>query len=300
MADNVVLTVMQAAASYDLTDYETAKNELGIDASNTKDDEFITRNVSQVSAAAANYCNRVFQVEQLTEVIYIERPRLPGHQGFSDTLQLSRWPLVNVSSVIENLGQDDENDLVLGTDYLVKSPANGQLLRLDSDTANPAPWCARFVTIVYTAGYGAQGTQAATVPATGPYTIEVANADEFSIDLGVTYSNGTALVAVTGAPSAGQYAVNDGTYTFAAADASAGVDITYAWNDIPLDLVEAVLRGVTQRFKARTRDPMMMRQDQPGGAGMQQWWVGMQRGQRSVFPPEISCLLDSYAVPIYG
>src|SRR6267154_691510 len=75
--------------------------------------------------------------------------------------------------------------------------------------------------------------EAATVPATGPYTVAVANASGFVDDLGVFYATGASagnrFTRVTTPSAAGQYSVNltTGIYTFAAADANASLLISY-------------------------------------------------------------------------
>jgi hypothetical protein len=78
--------------------------------------------------------------------------------------------------------------------------------------------------------------EAATVPATTPFTIAVANAASFADDLGVYYANGNnaggRFTRVTTPAAAGQYSVNSATgiYTFAAADANAALAISYVYN----------------------------------------------------------------------
>src|SRR5258708_2265654 len=80
--------------------------------------------------------------------------------------------------------------------------------------------------------------EAATVPATPPFTIAVANAASFADDLGVYYANGSnaggRFTRVTTPAAAGQYSVNlaTGIYTFAAADANAAVAISILYNII--------------------------------------------------------------------
>jgi hypothetical protein len=78
-----------------------------------------------------------------------------------------------------------------------------------------------------------QDNEPHTVPANpGPYTVTVAppNSGTFSGDLGVKYqSTGIALTCVASTPAAGQYSVNNGTYTFAAADAGAALQISYEY-----------------------------------------------------------------------
>jgi hypothetical protein len=73
--------------------------------------------------------------------------------------------------------------------------------------------------------------EADAVPASSPYTVTVAEEAEFVKDYGVLYAaTGQRLQRIpSGVPSKGQYTVSAGTYTFAAADASAGVLISYTY-----------------------------------------------------------------------
>lgn len=72
--------------------------------------------------------------------------------------------------------------------------------------------------------------EAATVPATTTYTVTVANSANFDADLGVLYAEtGLPFMKVASAPTAGQYSVDGGVYTFAVGDASKAVLITYAY-----------------------------------------------------------------------
>jgi hypothetical protein len=78
--------------------------------------------------------------------------------------------------------------------------------------------------------------EAATVPATTPYTVTVANAANYVDDLGVFYATGAnagnRFTRVTTPSAAGQYSVNvaTGIYTFAAADANAALLVSYLYN----------------------------------------------------------------------
>ena len=74
--------------------------------------------------------------------------------------------------------------------------------------------------------------EADTIPAT-PYQVTVAQSAHFVADLGVNYTaTGVALVRVASGPVTGQYSVNAGTgvYTFAAADTTLGVQISYLYS----------------------------------------------------------------------
>lgn len=77
--------------------------------------------------------------------------------------------------------------------------------------------------------------EAATVPASTPYTVTSANAANYVDDLGVFYaagaSAGNRVTRVTTPSAAGQYSVNlaTGIYTFAAADAGAALLVSYLY-----------------------------------------------------------------------
>lgn len=71
--------------------------------------------------------------------------------------------------------------------------------------------------------------EAHSVPASTPWTVTVTNSAQFSKDLGVTYANGNPLTLVASGPTAGQYSVSAGVYTFATADANAAVLISYEY-----------------------------------------------------------------------
>ena len=89
--------------------------------------------------------------------------------------------------------------------------------------------------------------EAGEVPATTTYTITVANSATFAKDLGVTYANGNPFTQVASSPAAGQYSVAAGVYTFAAADASTKVLISYEYTQASVgSTVSAglVLQGV--------------------------------------------------------
>lgn len=305
-----IVTVVQKSASapdYFLTDLPTTKDELSLNTSDTTNDAFLTRAIAQTSTAIENYCSRVFHVEQLSELIYVEQDPYPYQlPGGVAPLQLSRYPLLSVSSVVQTIAggtPPTTQSLTVDVDYKIDA-ARGWLIRLNSFTGVAVPWEALPVTVSYVAGYGSQFALPTNVPAT-PFQITPADTVDsdgiFSLDLGVIYTaSGTALTKVTGTPAVGQYAVNvsTGVYTFAAADAGAAITISGAFTEIPDDLVDAALRLITQRYHTKGRDPTLMEQTQPGEVGTQRFWVGASKGQYGAFPPEIASMLDGiYRVP---
>jgi hypothetical protein len=113
-----------------------------------------------------------------------------------------------------------------------------------------------FGTTAATGQFAVSELEAAVVPATTPFTVTVANAASYNDDLGVVYAaNGRRFNRVASPSAAGQYSVNfaTGIYTFAAADANAGVLISYTYNTAAsgnkLTLTNQLM-GTTPTFKA--------------------------------------------------
>ena len=135
MPKTVVTTVTTLAAVRDLTTLATVKDTLSI--AGTADDAFLSRAISQCSAAIEQACNRVFALETVQDTVF------PGRVS---ALQLSRWPVVSVISVTE-----DGEALIAGTGFTTDA-AVGRLIRMDTD-GTPRPWRAIQVAVTYQAGY---------------------------------------------------------------------------------------------------------------------------------------------------
>ena len=72
--------------------------------------------------------------------------------------------------------------------------------------------------------------EAATIPASSPYTYQTTNHTTFTLNRGVIYAaTGIPLVCVASSPTIGQYSYSSGTYTFASADEGASVLISYQY-----------------------------------------------------------------------
>ena len=138
-----ITTIITPALSADLVDLDAAKDELKLPASDTQHDAFLTRAIAQVSAAIASYCNRVFAAETVRDVILIG---LAGEQ-----LQLSRFPVIAITSAAVSTGSGGQQLLTEGTDYLV-DPARGWLIRLGLG-GTPTSWYGVPTTVTYQAGY---------------------------------------------------------------------------------------------------------------------------------------------------
>lgn len=298
MGFSIVSTVLSPAASIALTDLATAKDELQLQAGNANHDAWLTRAIKRMSGMMANYTNRQLMPELVQDVIDIDRDAYPAQSpgGFS-SIQLSRWPVLGVISVVQTLSATQTLALTEGTDYRVDL-ANGMLLKLNAYTGTVTDWEASPVTVIFSAGYGVLTTEARTIPAGTPWQLTVNGSATFSCDHKVSFNSGTALTRVSGTPTAGQYSMSSaGVYTFAAADANKAVSITYAQRVVPDDLADICLRLVVARFKSRGRDPMLMQRDDPQ-VGTERYWVGGTVGQDGPFTPDITAALDTYRVPV--
>jgi hypothetical protein len=141
----VRISKVTAPSSLDLTTLATVKTELGI-TDNTKDAQ-LARYITAASIAAEQFCNRDFVVETVEDDFWPQRDSYPRPvTGGLGPLQLSQWPIVSITSVVENA-----ITLTLGTDFVVDA-TNGQLTRLDGNSY-PTYWPTVPIAVVYSAGY---------------------------------------------------------------------------------------------------------------------------------------------------
>lgn len=94
----------------------------------------------------------------------------------------------------------------------------------------------------------------APVPGTGPYTVTVAHASSFYIDLGVYYgATGLPLKQVASGPTTGQYTVStSGVYTFVVGDAGTALLFNYMYSSSSSGgslTINNNLMGSTPRFQ---------------------------------------------------
>ena len=293
MSFSAISTVISATASYDLTDLASAKVELSI--SSSTDDTWIAQSVTQVSRAIVTETKRMFVPEVVQDAFTYGR-HLGAHRHLDfSMLQLSRWPVINVISVVQTSSNGTTTTLTEGTDFRVDA-STGELLRLDPYSGHRAVWSTEPTTVIYMAGFGALVTESHAVPVS-PYQVTVAQSASFSCDQAVKYASGTALTRVSSSPSAGQYSVAAGVYTFATADVGQSLSFAYGTKVIPDDLKEICLRLITARYRSKDRDPALVQMETPG-VGMQRWWFGGAPGQKGSFPPDIAAALEPYCMPV--
>lgn len=138
-----ILTVSTTAADRSLLTIEELRQAAGV--SGSAQDSLLTTLGARVAASLARACGirqagatpATFRQETLSEVFRL-------HQRCVRSLELSRWPVVEITSVTE------DGIAVDAADYEV-NPSNGLLTRLSADA--PVDWTARKITVVYQAGW---------------------------------------------------------------------------------------------------------------------------------------------------
>lgn len=131
--------------SYDLAGLADVKDELNI--TDGTQDARLGRYITAASAAAGQYCNRIFQQETLQDSFWPDREPEYVLPGGADLLQLSRPPIAApIISVAEN-----GITLVEGTDFLVDYD-KGQLVRLGT-SLYPKKWRALPVVAQFKGGF---------------------------------------------------------------------------------------------------------------------------------------------------
>jgi hypothetical protein len=217
----------------------------------SSDDALIGRLITDVSGAIAAYLGR----PALTPHSYSERLDGKG----KTRMFLRHYPALQVSSlVIDNVALAQAVAPAAGAPfskgYLLEPwdgfpPGRPQALDLFHANFRRGR---QNVVVTYNAGYAVE-SESQTVPAMpGPYNAAAAAPfGPWASDQGVTYSDGTPLVAVSGAPGAGQYNVSAGAYTFSAADAGAALQVSYGF--LPAAINNACIEWVAERYRYRGR-----------------------------------------------
>lgn len=285
----VVSTVLVAASSHDLTDLATIKTELELASDDTGKDAWLEAAISQASKAVENYCNRVFAVERVQDIAYVRRDYRWHHwNGYRETelFQLSRFPVNAVTAVT---GSDVASGAVLPigstTGISVGDPASG--LNIPPGRSVQSIMANVSVTL--------SGNVGGAVPQGTPITFGLAVSQN---DPG----GSTPRALILGE----DYALDAGSGQLIRLGANSGqpqqweaLQLTAAYSagypTIEDDIVEAVLRLLTLRFKARGRDPALRERDQGAGLGRETYWVGGPPKSGSM-PEDVAAILDGYRV----
>jgi hypothetical protein len=288
----VTATAESPAGPYDLTDLETVNDELSIPANDTSNNAFLSRAITQASIAIKNYCNRVFQVEAVQDQIYIQQDPYPYQvPGGVFPLQLSRWPLID-SRPISFTGNTHGSVLVDG----IASTAGLEQGDLVFAADGSIPAGAEIANVVGSNSINL--TKAASSSATGLSMntgLQVIQTLSVGVTQTLVYGKDFTIDAAKG------WLIRLNPFTAIAQQweaVPATVQYQGGYDPIPDDLVDAALRMVTARFRARGRDPVLMARTQDQGLGTERYWVGAGKGQIGSIPPEVVGIIDNYRVPV--
>ncbi len=236
------------ASPFDLVSLSDLKSWLAI--TGTNDDALLARLITQISRAILNVIDRPAILPQA----YIET-----YDGRDDiSIMLRQWPVTGISfCAVDGVLIPASPPLIAGAPapagYVVDGASiapPGVMQRL-SLRGYLFTCGLQNVTVSYSAGYQITN-ESAVVPSTPPYTVLAQGPyGNWASDVGITYSNGVSLAAVTGTPHARQYAVGNGAYNFAPSDAGAPVFLTYGY--VPTDLAASCMDWVAERYAYRSR-----------------------------------------------
>ena len=145
MRASSLTTVQQPAIDKALIALDAVKSALNIIGNANND--FLNTLRSAASMAISGYCNRVFQLETIKDEFWPARDAYPTQvPGGAVLLQLTRWPVVTVTSVMES-----DTTLADPDDYR-QDVERGQLIRIDG-SGYPCRWASLPISVVYRAGY---------------------------------------------------------------------------------------------------------------------------------------------------
>jgi hypothetical protein len=306
MAIQILTTVLLAATAvapagaYDLTTLATVLDELQIPVSDVQNQPFLQRAITQVSAAIATHCNRVFPVETVKDVCYPERDAYPFQvPGGVFPLQVSRWPILP-ALVSLTTSADTPSGAVLPF-ASTAGVVVGMPVHAPATVAGGTP----------IAGFPYDLTVAAIDPNVS-VTLSAAVTQDVpagtSVNFGPRVSIEDPLGTWTDLVLGTDYTIEADTGQLLRLNKWTGYPTTWppirttvryqaGYNPIPADLVDAALRVITTRNDARGRDPYLRSREQPG-IGTQTFWVGGLPGVKGMFTEEVEDLLSPYRVPV--
>jgi hypothetical protein len=284
MASPTLTRVLAPAASYDLTDLVAAKDELRISATDVTKDTFLARAITQISAAVASYCARVFPVETVQDVFdypisdYLTYQHRHGDRRghASEQFKLSRWPIACEPVTLPAAGA------AAGATTLAFATTAGVTIGLP--VAHLSVPDGAVVTAV----------TPTTVTLSAELTADVLAGS--SVVFGMCITTGEPSSRAIIAPDEFEIDARAGILRWRNRSAALALTISYAggFKTVPDDLEMAVLRAIVGRYAGRGRDPMLRTMNQPM-QGQQDYWVGTTPGQRGGFTSEIADILDTFA-----
>jgi hypothetical protein len=148
-----VFTVLVPAATHDVTTLDIVKDELGIDDNNS--DTRLSRWITETSDYMERWCNRVFCLEQVSELWRSSEDfglywptSYTTHGSFMEPrpLVLRRYPIVQIDTI-------NEQDTVLDAINYEVDGEVGRVWRTTDDGAARMHWWGSPISVVYSGGW---------------------------------------------------------------------------------------------------------------------------------------------------
>jgi hypothetical protein len=225
------------ASPFDLTTLASVKAWLNI--SNTNSDAVL----GPLITAASRWIMAELARPSLLPQIFKERYDGRGNAR----LYLAHWPVLAIETLVVDKHTVDQGfELQLAE---AAPPGRPQAIDLHHHIF---PRGRQNIAVTYQAGY-AVTNETAVVPSSAPYQCTaLAPYGAWASDLGIVdAATGAAFVLAAGTPSAGQYNVATGLYTFAAADAGKAISFSYGF--VPQDIAQVCTELVAERYLYRLR-----------------------------------------------
>jgi hypothetical protein len=236
-------------ALYDLCTLADVKTWLGRTDANS--DAVLAALITRTSRQICSYLQR-------NQILPRTVTELRDGTGGS-ALTLRQWPVTSITSLAIDNQVIPARTTVCTRGWVLESwdgtpPGRTQTLSVTGTTfglAAPGMLNTLNVQIIYQAGYQVSAEPQDIVNSAATVTAPYGN---WASDLGVSYSDGSPLISVTGVPDMGQYQLTpgqSGSYTFNPGDNGATVLISYGF--IPADLADACIELVGERFRYAQR-----------------------------------------------
>ncbi|HUC70386.1 MAG TPA: hypothetical protein VMS01_04260 [Stellaceae bacterium] len=305
---------LPAPGAYDLVDFPTVLGELGVNASDPNLPlAWMARAVTDVSLRIRDYCNRVFQVEGLSELLILD-----GGSGLTPgtvaPLTLSRWPVANAVSLLAAAEADSGAVLTFTSTAGVAAgmPASHRAIPPGTTVASLTP-----TTVTLSAPLSTNPTAALATK------VLAGDAVVFGLSVARILATGQSpyLPVSLGLLNTGPLPAQSlGPYVDYLVDSKIGrlirlnpfdaapctwdtfptwVNYSAGYPAIPDDIAGAALEWISWRYYERKRgDPALKTRTQPE-LGTETWWVGGPPSSGGV-PESIRGVLDHYRVPVAG
>jgi hypothetical protein len=318
---------------YDLVALSSVKADLGI--TDPAFDTLFYGWISQASAAASNFCNRVFPVETVQDQIFPPRDYFPAPTviGGVKPLQLTRWPITSTVStagtrppVAPTLTAIAGGSLAAAK-YFVRisyvtpagetaaslevslSLAANTLLQVASPPADSAAIATGWNCYIGTTSFGETLQNASplaigssfTLPTSGLIAGTALPKYLLAIENNIPLAEGVDFITKADVGQLVRLDSNGWPKRWPALITLVQYSAGYSLTDTKFaDAVDAVIRMVRNRWFSRSRDSRLRSENIPGAYEATWWFASGPGAAVGNLTPDIEALLEKYRVPITG